>query len=37
MQQTPSMQKPLPHWSPDPQLVPNPCLGVQVPFEVAVQ
>lgn len=36
-QQTPSIQKPLPHSWPEPQVVPRPFLGLQTPFEVAVQ
>jgi hypothetical protein len=36
-QQTPSVQKPLAHSSPEPQAVFSPFLGLQTPFEAAVQ
>jgi hypothetical protein len=37
LQQTPSVQKPLPHSSSTAQLFPRAFRGVQVPFVVAVQ
>jgi hypothetical protein len=37
LQQTPSVQKPLPHSSSAPQVFARAFRGVQTPFEVAVQ